>query len=244
MNIALIGYGRMGLEVERLALEDGHEIVLRLTSASPAPNASDVERVQVAIHFAHAISVVDHVRRWSAWKKPLVIGTTGWQDHLDEVRNTVRSAGTGLVYASNFSIGVNAFQHLLRAAGQIFNRLPAYDVFIHEAHHKDKADSPSGTALTLGNILLGLLERKKSLLTTAPEGAIKPDQLHISSSRAGAIVGMHRVVFDSSADQIELTHTAKNRSGFAAGALLAAQWIQRKQGMFTMEDVVRDLFQP
>jgi 4-hydroxy-tetrahydrodipicolinate reductase len=138
---------------------------------------------------------------------------------------------------------MNAFLYIVRQAGAMFNTLPEYDLFLHEEHHKDKTDSPSGTALALARILLQTIQRKNEVLNGIPEGKIRPEQLHVTSTRGGTIVGMHRVVFDSAADQIELVHTAKNRSGFAHGALLAAEWVRGKRGMFTMEDVIEDLLQ-
>ena len=129
---------------------------------------------------------------------------------------------------------------LVNQGGKILDKLPEYDAFIHEIHHKEKLDSPSGTALTLADLLIRQLHRKKEILAKNPEGKIRPDQLAIASTRAGSVVGTHRVTFDSGADTIEITHTAKNRSGFALGALLAAAWIGRKSGVFTMEDVLAD----
>jgi 4-hydroxy-tetrahydrodipicolinate reductase len=243
MNLALIGYGKMGKEIERVAIERGDRVTVRVDIDTPPPTAGQVENADVAIHFAHPDSVLSHVQQWAGWKKNLVIGTTAWQRDVDKVRSAVESAGIGLVHASNFSIGVNAMRYLVREAGRLFNRLPEYDVFIHEAHHRDKLDSPSGTALTLADILIDTIERKKSILTQPPPGKIDPEQLHVSSSRAGSIVGTHGVVFDSRADQIEIVHTAKNREGFAVGALMAAHWIQGKRGMFTMDDVLADLLQ-
>lgn len=243
MNIALVGYGKMGKEVERLAVEKSHTIAARLNSQSPRVSDEASKSIDVVIHFATPHSVVPHVEEWARRKKNLVIGTTGWQDEVPRVRTLVEQYRIGLIYASNFSIGVNLFSSIIRHAGVAFNKFPDYDLFIHEEHHKDKVDSPSGTALSLAKLLLQVVERKKEILSSPPDGKIKPQQLHVSSTRAGAIVGTHRVVFDSAADQIELVHRAKNRSGFALGALLAAEWIRGKQGMFTMDDLVADLFQ-
>ncbi len=243
MNIVLIGYGKMGREVERLALQRGHTVVARLHSQSPRLTEESCATVDVVIHFAAPNAVVQHVEEWAQRKKNLVIGTTGWQDELPKVRALVEQHHIGLLASPNFSIGVHLFSSLVRHAGSAFNKFPDYDLFLHEEHHKDKADSPSGTALSLARVLLQVVERKKEILTTPPEGRIKPDQLHLASTRAGAIVGTHRVVFDSDADQIELVHRAKNRTGFARGALLAAEWIQGKHGMFTLEDFLADRLQ-
>lgn len=240
MNVTLIGYGKMGKEIDRLASERGFNVVHRVTSQTTLKD-DDIRRADVAIHFARPESVLPHVQRWSALKKNMVVGTTGWQDDLDNVRSLVDKAGIGFLYASNFSVGVHIFFRLLKESAKLINNFAEYDVSVHEAHHKDKVDSPSGTAMSAAKILLEHIQRKKTILSTPPQGKIKPEQLQITSTRAGAIVGTHTISFDSVADTIELKHTAKNRSGFAFGALLAAEWIQGKHGMFTMEDVLTDI---
>ena len=242
MRLALIGYGKMGKEIERLALERGWSVGVRVDLDTPSPHEDAMSAVDVAIHFAHAKTIVADLRPWAELGKPLVVGTTGWSKDLQNVQNLVRAKGIGLIYASNFSLGVNIFYQLTRAAATMFDRFEEYDVFIHEVHHKDKVDSPSGTALTLAEIVLSEIKRKKEVLAQSPQGKIRPDQLHVSSTRGGAVIGTHSLMFDSAADSIEVRHAAKNRTGFALGALLAAEWIQGKKGMYTMEDVVHDLF--
>jgi 4-hydroxy-tetrahydrodipicolinate reductase len=243
MNITLIGYGKMGKEVERLAAERGCAVVGRVSSSSPPLSEESIRQTDVVIHTATPSCVKEHVEEWAARGKNIVVGTTGWYHELPSIQTLVARHNIGLVYASNFSIGVNILFNIIAEAATLIDRFEEYDAFIHEVHHKGKLDSPSGTALTLGTILLSRVRRKKELLTKAPDGAIKADQLHISSSRAGTVVGTHRITFDSAADSIEIVHSAKNRSGFALGALLAAEWIVGKRGVFTMEDVFRDLFQ-
>ncbi len=240
MNITLIGYGKMGKEIDRIASERGLHIVNRLTSQSTW-NEQENKNSDVAIHFARPDSVLPYVQRWASLRKNMVIGTTGWQNDFDKVNSVVADAKVGVVYASNFSIGVQIFFRLIKETARLMNRFGEYDVTVHEAHHKDKVDSPSGTALSAAKILLEQMERKKTILTDPPQGKIKPDQLQITSTRAGAIVGVHSVTFDSLADSIELKHAAKNRTGFALGALLAAEWVVGKQGLFTMENVLTDI---
>ncbi|MFH0990190.1 MAG: 4-hydroxy-tetrahydrodipicolinate reductase [bacterium] len=239
--LALIGYGKMGKEIERLALERGIPIVGRYDIDSPKPTADELKQITVGIHYATPQTVVPHIEEWSSYGQNLVIGTTGWHEHIERVRSIVEERQIGLVYASNFSIGVNILLHLIRSAGKLFNRFPEYDVSLEEIHHREKLDSPSGTALSLAKVILETVERKKEILNTSPIGKIKQEQLHISSSRVGTVVGKHEVIFDSLADTIEISHTAKNRSGFALGSLLAAQWIIGKQGLFTMDDVLSDI---
>ncbi|MBI3005341.1 MAG: 4-hydroxy-tetrahydrodipicolinate reductase [Ignavibacteriales bacterium] len=242
MRIALIGYGRMGKEIERHAVERGMQVTARFDSKNSDVSAGAHE-FDVAIHFASPDSVITHVQMCARRKNNMVVGTTGWSKDMGKVWSIVQEQNIGLVHAANFSVGVNIFFRLMKDAAKLFDRFLEYDVFLQETHHKDKSDSPSGTALTLAEILLHNISRKKELLNTPPSGKIRPEQLHISSTRAGTVVGNHSVTFDSVADSIELTHMAKNRSGFALGALLAAEWIDGKKGIFTMEDVLSDIFQ-
>lgn len=242
MRIALIGYGNMGKEIERTAAGRGWQVMHRLDSRSPRLSAKEMESLDVGFHFAKAEGVLPSVRDWARAGKNLVIGTTGWQGDLERVRQIVRDGNIGIVHASNFSIGVGVFLRIVREAGRLFDRFPDYDPSVHEVHHRRKVDSPSGTAHTIADLLIAQIRRKKEILSASPTGAIKPEQLHVSSLRAGETVGIHSVRFDSSADTIELLHTAKNRSGFAAGAILAAEWLQGKRGFFSMDDVLEDLF--
>jgi 4-hydroxy-tetrahydrodipicolinate reductase len=242
MRIALLGYGKMGKEIERLAVERGWSVDLRIDIDTPPVNSVQRTNIDVVIHFAQASTLVDDLTPWIEAHKPIVIGTTGWHDQMPKVETLVKKNNVGLIYSSNFSLGVNVFFHLIRTAAQIMDRCEDYDAFIQEIHHKNKLDSPSGTALTMGQIVLNHLHRKKELLNETTHGKIRPEQLHISSTRSGSVVGTHVLAFDSTADTIELKHTAKNRSGLALGTLLAAEWIIGKKGLFTMDDVFQDLF--
>jgi 4-hydroxy-tetrahydrodipicolinate reductase len=241
VKLGLIGYGKLGKEIERVAVERGWEIAFKQNSNSTTHDIQG-SLVDVVIHAATPATLVQDVRLWAELKKPIVIGTTGWYNEIAEVKSLAEKNDIGIIYASNFSIGVQIFFRLLKQAGTMIDKFPDYDAFIREAHHKEKLDAPSGTALQAGAILLDSIKRKKELLTQQTSGKIRPEQLQVSSVRAGAIVGEHAVTIDSPADAIEIRHTAKNRGGFAAGALLAAEWIQGKRGLFTMEDVLADLF--
>lgn len=244
LRVALIGYGKMGKEVERVAVDRGMEIAARIDIDSPSLQTAETRKADVAIHFAIPSTVRSHVEELAKIGKPVVIGTTGWQKEYAAVRSIAESSGIGIVHASNFSVGVNILYHLLKEAGRLFDRFDEYDVAVHEVHHKDKLDAPSGTALALADILLKTIARKKGLLAGSPEGKIRPEQLQVSSGRYGSVVGMHRVTFDSAADSIEIVHTAKNRTGFALGAVVAAAWVRNKKGMFTFDDVLADLLTP
>ena len=242
LRLALIGYGKMGKEVERVAVDRGMEITARVDVDTPSLAIEGVRTADVAVHFALPPTVVKHVEELAKLRKSIVVGTTGWQSDREKVQSLVQSSGIGLVHASNFSLGVNVFCRILKEAGTLFDRLWEYDVSVHEIHHKDKVDSPSGTAVSIANVLLSTIKRKREILSGSPDGKIRPEQLQVTSGRIGSIVGTHSVTFDSTADNIEIVHTAKNRTGFALGAVIAAEWIKDKEGMYTFDEVLEDVF--
>jgi 4-hydroxy-tetrahydrodipicolinate reductase len=234
MKIALIGFGKMGREIEAVAREQG-ETVAKVFEIDNPVRPADLADVDVCIDFSTPDSVLANIRSAVEARKDLVVGTTGWDKHLEEVRGMVKDSG--LLYSSNFSLGMNIFFRITASAAELMRQSSEYDPYIEEIHHRQKADSPSGTALSLGRILLARISRKKGILSKPPEGKIPPDMLHISSVRAGTGTGTHTVGFDSEADLIELRHTAKNRRGFALGALTAARWLHGRKGIYTMDDV-------
>ncbi len=239
MNIALLGYGKMGREVEAAALTSGHSIVVTFDVNRPATLAALRESgANVAIDFSQPNAVEANVKLCADAKIPIVIGTTGWDGALENVRRVVGEAGIGCVIGSNFSVGVNLFLQIVREASRIMNAA-GYDAYIVEAHHRAKKDFPSGTALRLSEAVLSGLKSKTKAASELPRGeAITPDTLLISSIRAGAITGMHTVGFDSEEDSIELIHRAKSRRGFALGAVHAAEWIVGKKGFYRFEEVL------
>jgi 4-hydroxy-tetrahydrodipicolinate reductase len=234
MRIALIGYGKMGHEIELAAREQGETVVKTFDIGNPVDVAS-LSDVDVCIEFSTPQTVIQNIRVAVEARKDIVVGTTGWYDQLPEIRQSVKDFG--LLYSPNFSIGVNIVFRLARAAAELMNNAPQYDPYIHELHHRQKVDSPSGTALKLGEILLEKIDRKKRIEKHALDRRIDPEELHVSSTRAGTFAGTHTVGFDSDADLIEIVHTAKSRRGFALGAVRAAQWLKGKKGVFTMDDV-------
>lgn len=238
MNIAIIGYGRMGKEVERIARERGHTIVARL-DVSDEISEKTLKDAECCIEFSLPGAVVKNIERIASCGRNIVVGTTGWYDKLGTVRTLVEEKNIGLLYASNFSVGVNLFFEIVRKAAQLLDPIEGYDAAIHETHHRHKADSPSGTALAIGKIILENFTRKKSILTETSHKTIAPDQLHIVSTRTGTFPGIHEITFDSPLDTIELKHTMKSRSGFAFGAILAAEWLAGKKGLFTFNDVLK-----
>ena len=220
MKILLVGYGKMGRLVEELAAAQGMDIATRIDVGSGDWSAP----ADVAIDFSTAAALKENFPRYVEKKLPAVIGTTGWADLLPDFRRQADKAGLGVVASANFSIGINLFEMIVADAARIVRQHPQYGAWIHEAHHATKRDAPSGTALLL-----------RDVITAA--GYDRP--IDMSSTRAGAIPGIHTVGFDGPSDTIELTHTARDRRGFASGALLAAQWIQGKRGWFSMTDVLR-----
>lgn len=241
-SIALIGHGKMGKEVEAAAKERGMKVARVFSGKNNIGglglNAESLRDVDVCIDFSVPAAVLDNIEAVAAAGRNIVVGTTGWYDKLESVRQLVKKTNIGLLYASNFSLGVNLFMNIAADAARLFDKYPGYDVAINEIHHNKKADAPSGTALSLGSVILQYFRKKTELLTHAPQGHIKSHQLHIAATRLGSVTGTHAVVFDSDSDTIELIHAAKNRRGFAMGALVAAEWLKGKKGLFTMKDVI------
>jgi 4-hydroxy-tetrahydrodipicolinate reductase len=240
MRIAIIGHGKMGREIERLAAGTGVTSFVVFDRQNPLSD-DRADLFDVAIDFSLPYAVVPNVEWLAERKKQIVIGTTGWGEHADAIKSIVAKSRIGLIHSPNFSIGVYLFSQLVREAAKEFNLFDEYDIAVNEAHHRNKADAPSGTALRIGEIILDEWKRKKSLYAEALHGKIPPDALQIAAVRVGEVIGEHTVLIDSAADTIELRHTARNRSGFAIGALRAAHWIAGKQGMFTMDDMMNDL---
>ncbi len=236
MKIALIGYGQMGREIEQV--KKSHEICAVFSRSTPVTKEA-LHAADVCIDFSVSSAVMTNVTRCAEAGKNMAVGTTGWLNQLDQVREIVDAHHIGLIYASNFSIGVNLFLKIVAYASSLVNEFPDYDACIQEIHHNQKMDSPSGTALSLAKILMEKISRKKKIATDKSEGKISPNALHVSSTRVGSVPGTHIVGFDSSVDTIELKHTARNRAGFALGALYAAEWIQGKKGVFTMQDIFK-----
>lgn len=248
MRIALVGYGKMGREVERVARLRGHLICAIVDPTNVGATHKDIsdgsclQNADVVIDFTVPSAVVGNIRKVAAAKKSMVVGTTGWYDGMTEAKQIVGQAGTGFIYSSNFSVGVNVFYRVVEAAARLVDRVPDYDVFGYELHHNQKLDSPSGTAKSIAEILLKNIHRKTQAQYGRLDRRISPDEIHFASVRAGSIPGTHVVGFDSEADTIELKHTARSRSGFALGAVMAAEWLKGRKGFFTMNDFINDFF--
>ena len=241
LPIALVGYGAMGREIEKIAGDYGYDIkaVFDIDTSLAQSNNFDFE---VAIDFSFPEAVLENVEILAKHEKNIVIGTTGWQDDRLEIEDIVKESGIGVVWGSNFSLGMQMLFRIAKYAGKLVNKIDGYDVMLHEMHHKRKKDSPSGSALTLAEILLEELDFKNKILTETAHEKISPKDLHVSSTRGGEVTGNHTIYIDSAAESIELSHRAKNRSGFAAGALTAAKWIHGKSGFYEFSDVLKDIW--
>ena len=239
-RIALIGYGAMGQAIERNAAAAGCEIVCVYDINSPLTPDSPKD-FDVAIEFTQPDAVVSNVEVLASLRKHAVIGTTGWHGSLQTVRERADAAGIGLIYGANFSVGVQMFFQLVRAAAVLADRDDTMDVMLHEWHHKRKKDSPSGTAIAAAQIVLEELSRKTQIATDRMETPIEPNMLHVSSTRGGEIVGTHQLTLDGPTDTIELVHRAKDRASFALGALYAARWIHGRRGVYDFTDVFTDV---
>jgi 4-hydroxy-tetrahydrodipicolinate reductase len=242
MNIALIGYGKMGQIIERFAIERGHEIVLKIGSQNLNElTVSNLKKADVAIDFSLPDAAIKNIYTCFEANVPLVVGTTGWYGQLQEIKNECLLNNNTLLYGSNFSIGVNLFFHINEVLAKIMNNYHAYDVQVEEIHHTQKLDSPSGTAMTIAEEIISRLDRKgewvNELNGSVPAEVLKPEQLLIASERIENIPGTHTVVYSSEVDEIEIKHTAHNRAGFALGAVVAAEWLENKQGFFNISDI-------
>ena len=234
MKIALIGYGKMGKTIENIALERGHEVVLRLDVNNPE-DFKRLAEADIAIEFTRPESAVDNLKRCMSVKVPVVCGTTGWLEHYDEVSKLCHDNNAAFFYASNYSIGVNIFFEINRQLAAMMNNYPMYDIKMEETHHTQKLDAPSGTAITLAKGIIENVSRKTNWVCDT-EGAA--DDLVITSKRIDPAPGTHVVTYDSPIDAIEITHTAHSREGFATGAVLAAEWLFGKKGVFSMKDML------
>ncbi len=237
MKIALIGYGKMGKIIERIALERGHEVVCRID----IDNQDDFESKEfasadIAIEFtAPSVAIANYRRAWKAGVA-VVSGTTGWNTQLPEIKSEIEENNYTLFWESNFSLGVNIFFELNKKLAQMMNKFSAYDVTMSETHHIHKLDAPSGTAVTLAEGILENIDRKSEWVLGENKSE---NQLSIDAIREGEVAGIHTIKYESAADFIEITHHAYNREGFALGAVLAAEFTCGKKGFWGMNDMLK-----
>ncbi len=242
MKIALLGYGKMGQIIERLAIERGHDVVLKIGVENLEDfTVENLYDADVAIDFSAPDAAVDNINKCFEAKLPVVVGTTGWYGELQKIKDSCEDSNNTLLYGSNFSIGVNIFFHLNKLLAKVMNNYPAYEVQVEEIHHTQKLDAPSGTAMTIAEDILEEIESKTEWVNEL-EGSpmttpIKKDQLLIESLRIENVPGTHTVIYDSEVDAIEIKHTAHSRAGFALGAIVAAEWLQNKKGFYSIADI-------
>ena len=236
MKIALIGYGKMGKAIEEIALKNGHEIVLKITSYNTTEfTIENLQLVDVAIEFTNPHSAVENLKKCFDANVPVVCGATGWLAYWEEIKQYCENKKGALLYASNFSVGVNIFFELNKKLAMLMSNRPEYNINIEEIHHTQKKDAPSGTAITLAEDILKYNPHKEKWILGDAEG---DTDLSIISKRIDPAPGTHVIHYNSSIDSIEIKHTAHNRIGFASGAVLAAEFLKGKKGIYTMKDVL------
>ncbi len=236
MRIALIGYGKMGKAIEEVALHRGHEIVIKIDQ----PNLHEftkenLSKADVAIEFTGPHSAFENVKKCLEFDVPLVCGSTGWTERMDEIKKLCADNNGAIIYSSNYSVGVNIFFEVNKKLAALMAPHKEYEVILEETHHTQKKDAPSGTAISLAEQILEQVQRKKQWVNELSD---HPEDLEIISQRIDSIPGTHSVKYSSAIDNIEIIHTAHNRKGFAFGALLAAEFITDRKGFFMMKDVL------
>lgn len=236
MNIALIGYGKMGKEIEQIAIARGHKIVLTVDITNAGTySIEDLKKADAAIEFSTPESAVGNIYKCFDANIPVVVGTTGWLGKLAEVKQKCNEGHQALFYASNYSIGVNLFFQLNKHLAKLMNTYSEYNVSMEEIHHVHKLDSPSGTAISLANQVLDQIKTKDKWVN---EQTNKKNELGILSKRLDEVPGTHTVTYGSEVDEISITHIAHSRKGFALGAVIASEWIHGKKGVYGMEDLM------
>ena len=242
MKIVLLGYGKMGRLIEKFALKRGHEIVLVVDANNRNTiQIEDISTADVAIDFSTPDAALDNISMCFEANLPLVVGTTGWYEHLQEVKETCIEANQSLLYGSNFSIGVNVFFHVNKMLAKAMNPYKQYDVQVEEIHHTHKLDAPSGTAITIAEGIIANNSAKDSWVNELVDGnksiIAQHNELLIESLRIEEVPGTHTVLYSSEVDQIEFKHTAHSRDGFALGAVVAAEWLQNRKGFFQVTEM-------
>lgn len=235
MRIVLIGYGKMGKEIEAIALKRGHVIVLKIGKDNAASvTENDLKKADVAIEFSTPHTTIANIKKCFAAALPVVVGTTGWYEHFEEIKRECEQKQGGLFHATNFSLGVNLFFKVNSYLAELMNKYPDYDVSMEEIHHIHKLDKPSGTAITLASQVLAKLDRKKNWSIEKND----KETLFIKDIREGEVPGTHIIKYKSEVDDIEIMHKAHNRKGFALGAVIAAEFLAGKTGIYTMQDLI------
>ncbi len=236
MKIVLIGYGKMGKAIEEIALQNGHEIILAISIDNKKDlTIENLQKADVAIEFTGPESAADNIKKCFDAGLPVVCGSTGWLHQWEEIEQYQKEKNGAFLYASNFSIGVNVFFEINRQLADLMNSRPEYNITVEEIHHTQKKDAPSGTAITIAEGILEKIKRKSKWILGISENT---EELNIVSKRIDPAPGTHIVTYDSAIDSIEIKHTAHSRKGFAFGAVLAAEFLKEKKGIYSMQDVL------
>ena len=236
MNIALIGYGKMGKAIEETALQRGHTILLKIdVDNADQFTKANLDKADVAIEFTGPHSAFENVKKLMQFGTRTVCGSTGWLEKIEEIKNDCKKNNTAFIYASNFSVGVNIFFEVNKRLAALMNAHEDYEIQLTEIHHTEKKDAPSGTAITLAEQVLENIPRKKNWVNHISDN---PEELEILSERIDPAAGTHKVKYSSGIDDIEIIHTAHTRKGFALGAVLAAEFLKGKKGIYNMRDVL------
>lgn len=242
IKLAIVGYGQMGKLIEQLAPEYNFEVVSIIDPLlNNEINEQTLGAADVCLEFTTPFAAFENISKIILLKKNMVTGTTGWFDKLPEIEKLVEKNGTGFIFGSNFSPGMNLFYKIIEETTKLMNQAEDYDVYGLEVHHNKKKDSPSGTAKILSEIVLKNTDKKEKVQYDKLDRKIETDEFHFASLRAGNVPGTHTIGFDSAADSIELTHTARNRTGLAIGALKAAGWICERKGFYNFADVFQEI---
>ena len=238
MNIALIGYGKMGKAIEEIAISRGHSVVVKFNSQNPL-ESSQLRTTDVAIEFSQPDLALKHIKLCADGQIPIVVGTTAWEEHLPEIINHIDKREASLIYSSNFSIGVNLFFEMNKHLARLMNDKTDYVASITEIHHTQKIDAPSGTAVTLAKDLISNHPTYSSWKLTGQSENMEKSDLPISAIREENVPGTHLISYTSKIDTLTIEHQAHNRKGFALGAVIAAEFIHKKQGVYTMSDILK-----
>lgn len=243
MNIALIGYGKMGQIIEKFAIDRNHEIVLIVDENNrDQVTVEELQQADVAIDFSTPGAVLENIELCFKANVPVVVGTTGWYEKLDDIKDQCITNNHTLMYGSNYSIGVNIFFHINKLLAKAMNPYKQYEVQVEEIHHTQKLDAPSGTAITIADGIIENYDSKSNWINNVigeDEAIPKNNQLLIESHRLEDVPGTHTVLYSSEVDQIEFKHTAHSRSGFALGAIIAAEWLHDKTGFYNVKDMFK-----
>jgi 4-hydroxy-tetrahydrodipicolinate reductase len=244
MKIALIGYGKMGKAIEKQALEKGYLVSVKIDPLFHDYNDTcnkSLQNVDLCIDFSAPNAVLKNIENAAKLSIPIVIGTTGWYDQIDEAKAIISRYNSAALWSPNFSLGVNLFLKIVQEACKIVNGFDDYDVSGFEIHHNQKCDSPSGTAMAIANRIIENITQKDTIVYDTLNRKINTNELHFTSLRVGKVPGTHQVIFDSLQDSITLTHEARNREGFAEGSLIAGEWLLGKKGFFQFQDIINFL---